>query len=225
MRHTTRRAAPGAPLNIGRANRSLPAGAIGVTLLITTWFLLVGAGLTLLWQYTHTPGAAADPPLNWPAATSLVRDAKKANLLIFMHPHCPCSRATLGELERLMAQASGRVAAVVVFLKPPDVAAGWEKADLWRRAEAIPGVTVVSDVGSVEGQRFCAQTSGAALLYDRGGVLRFRGGITSSRGHEGDNAGRTAILALISGAEASLNRTSVYGCSLDDPMDSPRDEP
>ena len=197
---------------------------MGVSLLAAFWLLSVGACLTLLWQYGATPGEAVDPPLEWPTDAALVRDPDKATLLVFMHPRCPCSRATLGELERLLARATGRVSPIVVFLKPGQVETGWERTDLWRRAESIPEVAVVSDSGGVERQRFRAQTSGVALLYDRDGVLQFRGGITSSRGHEGDNAGRRAILAILSGETALANRTEVFGCSLDNRICSSRNE-
>jgi hypothetical protein len=85
---------------------------------------------------------------------------------------------------------------------------------LWRQAAAIPGVTVHSDDGGVETRRFHAETSGYTVLYDPRGNLLFQGGITSSRGHEGDNAGRTALESLVQGKVFSQVRTSVYGCSL-----------
>jgi hypothetical protein len=36
-----------------------------------------------------------------------------------IHPHCPCSRASIGELSILMAHSRGRLAAFVVFVEPP----------------------------------------------------------------------------------------------------------
>ena len=63
-------------------------------------------------------------------------------------------------------------------------------------------------------QRFGAETSGYVLLYDTHGKLLFKGGITGSRGHAGDNAGESAIVALLEGEKPVLTRTKVYGCSL-----------
>ena len=40
------------------------------------------------------------------------------------------------------------------------------------------------------------------------------GGITGSRGHAGDNAGRTAILALLHRETSGRDGSFVFGCSL-----------
>ena len=53
------------------------------------------------------------------------------------HPHCPCTRATLGELAVLMARVQKRVNAVVVFVVPNGVPEKWEETDLWRNAAQI----------------------------------------------------------------------------------------
>jgi hypothetical protein len=113
-----------------------------------------------------------------------------------------------------MAQAQGRVKAYVLFVKPSDFADGWEKTDLLASASAIPDVTVVRDDEGVEAVRFHAATSGQTMLYDARGKLLFSGGITSARGHEGDNAGRAAIVSLLTTDESSESGTPVYGCPL-----------
>jgi hypothetical protein len=112
-----------------------------------------------------------------------------------------------------MAQAQGRVTAYALFLKPPGSSEDWEKTDLWQSAASIPGVNVVVDSG-VEAQRFHAVTSGQTVLYDAEGRLLFSGGITSSRGHSGDNAGRSAIVSLLNTGETEAAGTSVFGCPL-----------
>jgi hypothetical protein len=42
----------------------------------------------------------------------------------------------------------------------------------------------------------------------------FSGGITGSRGHSGDNAGRSAIVSLVNGESTETAETFVFGCSL-----------
>jgi hypothetical protein len=103
-------------------------------------------------------------------------------LVLFAHPECPCTRASLAELARLLARFEDRLTADVVFLRPSDVGAAWDGSDLWRTASAMPGVTAVRDDDGVEAVRFRATTSGAAVLYDARGRLLFRGGLTSARG-------------------------------------------
>jgi hypothetical protein len=75
-------------------------------------------------------------------------------------------------------------------------------------------VSVRIDEAGREAARFGATTSGHVLLYDRGGRLRFSGGITASRGHVGDNAGRAALLGLLIHGETERERTPVFGCPL-----------
>ena len=81
-------------------------------------------------------------------------------------------------------------------------------------AEAIPNVRVLIDEGERETRIFNAQTSSLTLLYDRDGNLRFSGGITASRGHEGDNAGRRAVFEIVAREAAEKIETPVFGCPL-----------
>ena len=41
--------------------------------LATVWIVAVVAGLSVLWAYENTPGAAADAPAQWPAGSALSR--------------------------------------------------------------------------------------------------------------------------------------------------------
>jgi hypothetical protein len=52
------------------------------------------------------------------------------------------------------------------------------------------------------------------MVYDRSGALRFSGGITDGRGHEGDNAGLFSVLDLVRSGKSAVAATPVYGCSL-----------
>lgn len=178
------------------------------------WFLLVAGAMTFLAAYSNTPGAAGAAPKRWPFASQITRDPNRPTLLLLAHPHCPCTNATLGELELLMAQTRGKVSAYVVFIRPQGLTDDWVKGDLWRKASAIPGVTVEIDNGNVEARRFHVETSGEALLYGSDGRLLFEGGITFSRGHSGDNPGRTAITELLNRGSADESKTPVFGCSL-----------
>jgi hypothetical protein len=117
---------------------------------------------------------------------------------------------------KIIGRARGKVRAYVVFLKPKYSGADWEDTDLRRDVAEIPGVTIVADVDGAEANRFGAETSGHTLLYDSGGRLLFTGGITDSRGHSGDNAGESAILALINNQSPAAGSTSVFGCALVD---------
>jgi hypothetical protein len=180
------------------------------------WLLVVAAGLAGLWRYASSPGIAATPPARWPADSRLERATDRATLVMLLHPHCPCSRASVEELNRLMVRVGGLVKTHLLFLKPADMPADWEKTDLWQAAAAIPGTSLRPDLDGAEAARFGSATSGQALLYDAQGRLLFSGGITPARGHAGDSAGRSAILSLLTAGTATAARTPVFGCSLRD---------
>jgi hypothetical protein len=178
------------------------------------WVFVISIGIRHLWGYESTPGVAASAPDRWPADSRIKHAADRATLVMLAHPQCPCTRASIGELARLMTQAQGRVTAYVLFVKPPGFSDGWEQTDLWASAAAIPGVRVVVDDEGVEAGRFGAATSGQTVLYDATGELIFSGGITSARGHAGDNAGRTAVVSLLTADESEQKETPVFGCPL-----------
>jgi hypothetical protein len=178
------------------------------------WLFMIAVGVGALWSYESTPGVAAAAPDLWPAASRIKHADDHATLVMLAHPHCPCTRASIGELARLMTQAQGRVTAYVLFVKPAGFSDEWVQSDLWASAAALPGVTPVLDDDGAEAELFRAETSGQTVLYDPSGNLLFSGGITSARGHAGDNAGRTAIVSLLTSEEAEERDTPVFGCPL-----------
>ena len=182
--------------------------------LAAAWLAVVVGVMALLINYSNSPGSVGATPDRWPAGSRIAFDAGQPNLILFAHPRCPCTRATLGELELLMARCQGRLSAQVWFIKPAGTTGDWTSTDLWRTAAAIPGVTVHCDDAVAEARRFGAETSGQTLLYDQGGLLLFRGGITISRGHSGDNPGRSALRALLEEKLSNKIQTPVFGCSL-----------
>jgi hypothetical protein len=64
-------------------------------------------------------------------------------------------------------------------------------------------------------------TSGGVVLYDAEGHLRYQGGITASRGHEGDNAGAQAIVQILQGRPAARKTMPVFGCPLNQEPTTP----
>jgi hypothetical protein len=180
---------------------------------LAVWILTIGAGMRMLWAYADTPGPPAAAKAMWPAEASFRRDARGPVLLLFLHPQCPCSRATIDELARLLAGAPAPAAIYALVYRPADAAAGWERTDLWSSAAALRGVQVMTDVGGAQARVFGALISGQTLLYSATGSLLFSGGITDARGHEGDNPGRTALTSILSGRVARA-QTPVFGCYL-----------
>jgi hypothetical protein len=132
-----------------------------------------------------------------------------------VHPQCACTSATLAELARVVARAPGETRVYVLAVIPKAPAdSDWQHSSLLARAREIPGVQVVNDIDGVEARRFGGQTSGYTSVYSADGQLLFCGGITASRGHEGDNPGEDAVIQAVSGQHPGLRQTPVFGCSL-----------
>lgn len=182
------------------------------------WIPAVAFGITTLWKYSTAAGHPAEPPIDWPEKAPLARLVGRASLVMFAHPQCGCSRASLGELALIMAHARAPVNAAVFFYSPSAEPGEWCKTDLWQSAAAIPGVQVFKDRDGEVARSFGVFTSGQTLLYDSAGRLLFKGGITAFRGHSGDNAGRSAIAVLLQREPSEVRNvpvsTPVFGCSL-----------
>src|ERR1041384_2637503 len=82
------------------------------------WLLVVLAGTVLLTAYAGSRGKEGLPPDLWPASSQLRFDHLQPTLVMFVHPRCPCSRASLGELARLMTAYHERLTCHVLFLQP-----------------------------------------------------------------------------------------------------------
>jgi hypothetical protein len=185
-------------------------------LAIAGWIGAIGAGLGILMRYQGTASAAASAPARWPADTTLPPPTERPLLLLVVHPHCPCSRASLIELAAIVEASPRPPQVLVLFMRPPGTADGWERTELWERAQRLPGASVRVDVDGREAARFGARTSGQTFVYGPGGELRFAGGITPGRGETGDSAGRQRVLAALRDLPADGADSAVFGCSLGD---------
>src|SRR5213593_4246453 len=110
-----------------------------------SWLVLVGSGFHVLYLFASTPGAKSPAPEIWPKEAHLDRKPGSPILVLFLHPNCPCSRATLAELEKLQARTNGRLSVRILFFRPEGAGANWDERHLWETARAIPGVIAMSD--------------------------------------------------------------------------------
>jgi hypothetical protein len=146
------------------------------------WLAGVGFGIRQLLAYSYKPGVQLASSGTWPAATALTHSRTKATLVLAVHPHCPCTRATLGELAIIAARCPNKIQTEILLYRPSGFDPEWSDTDLRQTAMQIPGTAVLDDRDGAEAQRFGAATSGQAFLYDQAGRLLFKGGITASRG-------------------------------------------
>jgi hypothetical protein len=191
-----------------------PARFGKLPVVVALWGLGVAGWFAYLYSYSNKPGTDSPAPNVWPAESSIARNSERYTLLMFIHPHCPCTSASLGELARIMARCDGKADLHCVFVRPPGVPEGWEEGRLWNEAAAIGQVRLKVDFDGVEARRFKATTSGQVVVYDRTGAIVFDGGITGSRGHAGDNAGASAVIDWLQSGYSACRHTYVFGCSL-----------
>ena len=183
-------------------------------LLMCLWLGGIGSGMFFLMKFENTAGQISPTASHWPAKSHLGLELNKPNLVMVVHPQCPCTRASLNELAEIVARSNGQIAARVLFCRPVGATKGWEQGSLWNQATAIPGLRVEVDVDGVEARLFGAVTSGHAFLYSPSGQLLFSGGITRARGQSGQSAARHQIPLLISQEPAQVQTGSVFGCLL-----------
>jgi len=184
---------------------------------VLAWVLALGAGFGVLWRYQRGAGEAAEARSMWPSGSTLPRNAGRPLVLQFVHPRCPCSRATLTELKGLVERLPGRPPVLILFARPAGVEEGWERTGTWDQAKAIPGANVLADIDGREFERFGAKTSGQTFVYGANGELLFSGGITPARGEVGQNAGRERVAAILKGLTPERRDSLVYGCALEEP--------
>ncbi|MBK7993174.1 MAG: hypothetical protein IPK14_07025 [Blastocatellia bacterium] len=165
-------------------------------------------------DHANKAALVTHPPVTWPGDNNVLLSKDKYTLILFSHPKCPCTRATLEELARLMTQCQSRLKAYALFSKPKNSSLDWEQTDIWETAKLIPDLEVKIDLEGQTAEKFNASTSGQVVVYDPQGKLLFSGGITSARGHAGDNIGRSSIVALVNTGVLPQIITPVFGCTL-----------
>lgn len=191
-----------------RLGRILASGGL------VLWAVATVTAFEYFWRLDAVPGRAAASP------GSLDHSGASATVLVFLDPNCPCSRATMAELSRAAAQIRIPVAYRVYFVVPDAADRSWTESSLYTQAALLPGVAIESDTGAMK-DRHGVRTSGQILAYRADGSLAFQGGVTGSRGHEGDNSGRTRLVAALNNGGPTMV-APVYGCSLP-PASGPRE--
>jgi hypothetical protein len=190
-----------------------------IMILVAAWVIAIGYGFHSLLAYKGRPGSTGKIPEVWPRNTLITRSTDKPHLVMFAHPRCPCTRASLGELELLVARAKDKAAVTVVFYQPEGAAEDWLETDSIRLARSIYGVQIAIDREGQLATRFGVETSGHTLLYASNGQLLFSGGITGSRGHLGDNEGFDSVLKSVRNDSTTSSphaSSKVFGCGLFD---------
>jgi hypothetical protein len=113
-----------------------------------------------------------------------------------------------------MQRCGNKATTYALFLKPNGCSEKFARSALFEQTSRIKGVNAIVDENGREAKIFGSQTSGQLMVYNPKGHLVFAGGITPSRGHEGDNLGLDAASQIIDEKKRTFDCTDVYGCPL-----------
>jgi hypothetical protein len=184
-----------------------------LTLAAIVWAATVAAAYQAIRRFESTPGPAAIAPVSWPVRSNVPRAEGTWTLVMLVHPHCSCSRASVKELEAVLEKAPRSVRTHVLVFRPREFQAGWERTDVYESATRLRRARVLIDEDGREAALFGGFTSGQTFLYDGEGRLRFEGGITLLRGHAGLNSGRADIIH-IANTKSGKGNHPVFGCAI-----------
>jgi hypothetical protein len=190
--------------------------AIAAAFAVALWSAAVVAGIKRIWSYESTPGGRWSVPATWPDSSLVSADSERATLVMFVHPLCACTRASLTELREALDKLDRPPAVWIVLLSPKGIVKDWNE-HIGVIAQRIPEATIVTDLEGTTAGQFGAATSGHVVVYDAAGKLTFSGGITGARGHIGDNDGRRDLIAALRGGDHHGREHPIFGCGLDDP--------
>jgi len=185
---------------------ALPSRRLIAVTAVVAWASLVALGFYAYFRYETTPGERGAEKAQWPAASTLSRSTTTPTVIMFVHPSCPCSRASVAELASIATTTRVRPRILVVFI------AESRGGPVWDSVGRIDGAERLLDPYELEASRFGARTSGYVVVYDALGRLAYAGGITGSRGHVGDNMGRRSVQSVLEGLTPSNAHYGVFGC-------------
>lgn len=188
------------------------------------WGAAVAAGFGGL-QLKSTLKCAIAAPSSAPPEL-LATGPEPFTLVVAVHPRCPCTLASLENLEQLMARCAGRLACRVLMYQPATPSEAWTRGPTWDAVSRIPGVTIDIDTEGRAAVRLGELTSGSAVLFDVHGVPRYAGGLTLARGHAGENPATDAIAQIVlspKSEQGALSLAPVFGCPLTEPCPTPTD--
>jgi hypothetical protein len=179
---------------------------------------LWGAATFASWErlasHAYRQAATTSGVATWPQLGADFLADEKTRIVVFAHPGCPCTRATVAELAEVLADCPADASAAVVFVTaglPDDVVSN---SDTVAAARQTNNVIVVLDDDAQIAARYGATVSGETFAFNAAGRRIFHGGITAARGHRGTSGGRELLEQAIRNPAADTGEAPVFGCRL-----------
>lgn len=177
------------------------------------WIAVMAFGHYTLFSYESKECSRGTVKSTWPEKASFT-PGRLPTIVMFIHPLCVCSKASVEEFSNLMRNRSSKVNAVIYVMMPREKQKDFASAPIVERAGRIPDVRVLLDFDNKEAKTFGVETSGHVLIYDERGILKFNGGITAARGEPGPNRYEDEALKTLNSMLSARSAPPVFGCSL-----------
>ena len=185
--------------------------------LVAIWALSFIGGYWTLVHYHQTPSESVATAQHW-TAEDLKLCPTAPTILIAIHPQCACTRASLRELQRILARYRCPTEVQALIYTPHDLnpaeMKSWEQSATMSELANIAKINCHRDPEGKTATELGMHTSGDIRIYHPNGRLLFHGGVTSARAHEGESLATAKVLAALRGELERPESHPVYGCSL-----------
>lgn len=159
----------------GDEGRSVsPRSCVTRWVVIALWLCVVVLCFAKLAVYAQTPGFVGAPPNA--AATVIPIDRERHTLVLCVHPKCPCTQATIYELERLLRRCDELPMVVVYIYESEESPETWYEHAAASIQTRIPDALIMRDPDGEVSESIRVYTSGSTVLYERDGSPVFWGG-------------------------------------------------
>lgn len=183
------------------------------------WAAAVAVGVCLHAGAESSPSDGGGGPHVLPPIAALKTPPGVPLIAMALHPRCPCSPASVDELEALAGRSFQPVTVVVLVSTPAQDSEEWDEA-FDRISGKLSSMRVIKDRAGAIAASLGMHASGATLIYDSAGRLVFSGGLTLARGMAGANPAAIEAMKRAGCSEAALpvdTHSPVFGCRLIEP--------
>jgi hypothetical protein len=168
----------------------------------------------LLLAFASSEAPLAEFSVHRGAETVVISPAKaSATVIVFVSTICPVSDKYVERLNDLYRTYSGR--AVQFVIANPNANETWPDTEAYARQNGVI-YPMYRDENNRLADAVGAHSTPEALVFDRGGRLRYRGHIDDSNNpaRVRSHSLRDAIEAVVNGRDVAVQRTRALGCAI-----------
>ncbi|GIX00102.1 MAG: hypothetical protein KatS3mg111_3434 [Pirellulaceae bacterium] len=136
------------------------------------------------------------------------------HVLVFVHPKCPCSMATIDNLGRLLPRCPANYAVTAIVFVPEGKDKEWAtETATFAALERLPHTRIEFDTGGTRIRQWNVRRSGHVIVKAPDGSVAFSGGITLERGHAGESLGTVSMMRVLMQQSPPARAVPVFGCT------------